>query len=144
MVKEINFDMDGTIADLYGYENWLDDLINERTKPYRIAKPLVNMRELGKELNRLQSIGYKINIISWTSKGGSKEYNARVARTKIEWLNHHISSVTFDEINIVNYGTPKSHLGNGILFDDEENNRNEWKGIAYNVNNIIEVLKSLE
>ena len=32
---------------------------------------------------------------------------------------------------------------NGILFADEEPNRNEWKGIAYDVNNIIEILKGI-
>ena len=33
---------------------------------------------------------------------------------------------------------------NGILFDDEEPNRNEWKGKAFDVNNIIEILKGIE
>ena len=32
---------------------------------------------------------------------------------------------------------------NAILFDDEVNNRNEWNGIAYDVNNILEVLGNL-
>ena len=36
----IYFDMDGTIADLYGVENWLNDLRTERTTPYEIATPL--------------------------------------------------------------------------------------------------------
>lgn len=143
MTRQINFDMDGTIADLYGNENWLDDLINERTKPYRNAKPLVDMRALSKELNRLQKVGYRITVISWLSKGGSAEYNEKVAHTKIEWLKRHLGSVHFDEINIVEYGTPKSTLGNGILFDDEEQNRKEWKGTAHDVHEIIEKLKAL-
>ena len=33
MTKAIYFDMDGTIADLYAVENWLDDLINFRPRP---------------------------------------------------------------------------------------------------------------
>ena len=32
---------------------------------------------------------------------------------------------------------------NGILFDDEIGNRNEWKGIAFDVDNIIEILKGI-
>ena len=32
----------------------------------------------------------------------------------------------------------------GYLFDDEEPNRKKWLGVAYDVNNIIEVLKNLK
>ena len=39
----INFDMDGTIANLYGVENWLEMLMAEDETPYAIAKPLVNL-----------------------------------------------------------------------------------------------------
>ena len=43
MAKElnitINFDMDGTIADLYGVKNWLSYLEAEDTTPYAIANP---------------------------------------------------------------------------------------------------------
>ncbi len=67
-MKAIYFDMDGTIADLYGVENWLDSLIHEQTKPYRVAKPLVNMRKLGRLLNLLKEQGYHIGIVSWLSK----------------------------------------------------------------------------
>ena len=41
MKKEIWFDMDGTIADLYGVENWLEMLIAEDPTPYAVAKPLL-------------------------------------------------------------------------------------------------------
>ena len=58
MVKAIYFDMDGTIADLYGVDGWLENLIAEQTKPYRMAKSLIDMRKLGKVLNHLQSLGF--------------------------------------------------------------------------------------
>ena len=78
MVKElnvtINFDMDGTIADLYGVKNWLPCLEAEDTTPYAIAKPLLNLSALARKLNTLQKNGYRLAIISWTSKSGSKEY----------------------------------------------------------------------
>ena len=41
MEKAIYFDMDGTIADLYGVDGWLDDLMNESTRPYAAAAPLL-------------------------------------------------------------------------------------------------------
>jgi hypothetical protein len=142
---KIFFDMDGTIANLYGVENWLPMLIAEDTKPYAVAKPMVNMNSLAKVLNRLQKEGHEIGIISWTSKGGSKEYNEAVAETKKAWLNKHLASVKFNEIHIVAYGTPKAIFANAeaILFDDEEPNRKAWTGKAYNVNEIIETLKKI-
>lgn len=143
MTKAIYFDMDGTIANLYGVDGWLDCIINEYTKPYREAKALVNMRQLGKELNRLKQNGYTIGIISWLAKGATNEYNERVAQTKRNWLAKHLSAVHFDEVHIVEYGTPKHTLGNGILFDDEEPNRANWIGKAYDVNDIIETLKAI-
>ena len=146
MNKAIYFDMDGTIAGLYQVEGWLNNLINEQTRPYREAKSLVDMRKLGKVLNTLQAEGYHIGIISWLSKNGSEEYNERVTTTKINWLKTHLGAVEFDEIKIVKYGTPKQEVVNfpeGILFDDEEPNRNNWKGTAFDVNNILEVLANL-
>lgn len=143
MTKAIYFDMDGTIANLYGVDGWLDCIINEYTKPYREAKALVNMRQLGRELNRLKQNGYTIGIISWLAKGATEDYNRRVAKAKRNWLAKHLSAVQFDEVHIVEYGTPKQTLGNGILFDDEEPNRMNWIGKAYDVNDIIETLKTI-
>jgi hypothetical protein len=141
--KIINFDLDGTIADLYGVQGWLTDLINSNVRPYAIAKPLVNMSSLARLLNKLQRKGYIINIISWLSKNGSSEYNKAVTETKKAWLKKHLPSVKFDNIFIVPYGTPKQTLSSGILFDDEEKNRVNWNGIAYNVNDIINTLKAV-
>lgn len=139
----IYFDMDGTIANLYGVDGWLEYLINKDTTPYEVAKPMINFSVFARLLHKLQRNGYTIGVISWTAKNSTKEYNTRVAKTKREWLIKHLPSVRFDEIHIVEYGTPKSTCGNGILFDDEEKNRLEWNGTAYNVNNILEVLRNL-
>ena len=57
-MREIWFDMDGTIADLYGVENWLEMLRNEDATPYRNARPLVRLNVLARLLNRLQREGY--------------------------------------------------------------------------------------
>lgn len=142
-MKKIYFDMDGTIANLYKVEGWLGYLINEDTTPYEVAQPMMNFSALARLLHKLQKNGYTIGIISWTAKNSTEEYNIRVARAKREWLKKHLPSVQFDEIHIVEYGTPKSTCGKGILFDDEEKNRLEWNGTAYNVSNILEVLKNL-
>lgn len=141
----IFFDMDGTIADLYGVENWLNYLRTFDTYPYENARPLLNLQVLARRLNRLIKAGYAVEIISWTSKSSTAEYDEAVAAAKIKWLGTHLKSVKFEKINIVAYGTPKDlfrHSENDILFDDEEQNRNNWNGIAYNVDKILEVLKN--
>ena len=146
MAATIFFDMDGTIADLYGVENWLDYLIASDTLPYAVAKPLLKLNSLARVLNRLQREGYRIGVISWLSKSGTEEYNNAVTETKKNWLKKHLASVHFDEINIVKYGTPKQMFArteNDILFDDEEKNRNNWTGKAFDVNAIIEILKGM-
>ena len=142
--REINFDMDGTIADFYGVDGWLDCLMNKDVTPYAKAKALVNLSALARVLNRLQRNGYKTCVISWLAKINDSDFNKEITKVKIQWLAKHLPSVKWDKITIVPYGTPKSTCGNGILFDDEENNRNEWAGIAYDVNNIIEILKNLK
>ena len=81
-MKSIYFDMDGTIVDFYGVENWLSSLKRSQTKPYRDARPLVSMRKLGNEIRRLQNLGYTVGIISWLAKNGSQEYNERVTEAK--------------------------------------------------------------
>lgn len=146
MTKAIYFDMDGTIANFYGVPNWLTCLEASDPTPYEVAQPLINMSHLARLLNRLQARGWHIGIVSWLSKCGTAEFNETVTATKMEWLNHHLKSVNWDEVVIVPYGVPKHEMvrfANGILFDDECRNRENWTGTAYDVDSIIETLKAL-
>lgn len=152
MERAIYFDMDGTIADLYGCDGWLADLTAKRSKPYRNAKPLVSMRKLAREIKRLQKLGYHVGIVSWLSKSGDDDYNVKVTKAKTDWLARHIGSVEWDEVEIVPYGTPKASVVNfpsGILFDDEQPNRFAWmaattKGMAFDQSHILEILAALQ
>ena len=146
--KIINFDLDGTIADLYGVDNWLDYLINSDPFPYAKAKPLINMNVLARKLNKLQKQGFEINVVSWLSKNSTKDYDKAVIKAKKSWLKQHLKSVHFDNIFIVPYGTPKHEVSSGILFDDEEPNRTNWNSIennyAFDVHDIFNTLKMFE
>lgn len=146
MKVTINFDMDGTIADLYGVENWLEYLEAENPFPYENAAPLLRLSTLARKLNALQRKGYEIAIISWLSKAGSRSYNDMVTVAKLGWLRKHLPSVNWDRITIVPYGTPKENFCNSpldILFDDEARNRDNWTGIAFDVQNIMEILREI-
>ena len=123
-------DMDGTIADLYGVDGWLDDLMAYRARPYEEATPLYDSIDLLETLSDLKDAGYKIGIISWLSKKPTAEYNERVIKAKKEWLKKQYLDLLLDEIIITAYGIKKSDTcrgyGKGILVDDEEQNRNAW------------------
>ena len=141
----INFDMDGTIADLYGVENWLEMLIAEDTTPYANARPLLHLSALARKLNALQRNGYNLAVISWLSKSVTDEYNEAVTAVKMARLKKHLPSVNWDRITIVPYGTPKQNFCENpldILFDDEAKNRDNWTGRAYDVQNIMEILRT--
>lgn len=145
-MRTIFFDLDGTIADLYGVENWLQYLLASNPFPYENAKPLLNLQALARVLNRLHRNGFRIEVISWLSKNSTPEYDEAVTLAKLRWLRTHLASVSFDEINIVSYGVCKDtfrHTATDILFDDEKPNREAWNGVAFGVENIIEILHSL-
>lgn len=146
MKKTIYFDLDGTLADLYGVNNWLLSLRSGDGSPYINAKPLLNMRTLARYLNKLQKQGYSIGVISWLSKGADNNYNEIVTTRKKRWLKKHLSSVKWNEIHIVKYGCPKHYIAKdkqGILFDDNEEVRSFWKGTSFDEKNILTVLKGL-
>lgn len=148
MTKALVFDMDGTIADLYGVEGWLADLQNENARPYKEAKPMYDTIVLNAILNVLKAQGWKIIVTTWLAKGSSKKYDAKVREAKIEWLAE--NNFPYDEIHLVKYGTTKAdctrkHGGFQILIDDNEKVRKGWNlGATVNAkNNIINTLINL-
>lgn len=148
MMKMLVFDMDGTIADFYGVENWLTYLQEESTVPYETAEPLYNMVELNRILQILKRRGWKICITTWLAKNATKEYNKAVTKAKKDWLEKY--DFPYDEIHCVKYGTTKANCtrkqgGFQILIDDNKKVRDGWKlGTTVNAeHSIIEFLTAL-
>ena len=148
MKKTLVFDMDGTIANLYGVENWLEDLNNYNARPYRVAEPLYDMDILNNVLELLKLQGWTIAVTTWLAMNSTKEYDALVRKEKREWLEKY--NFPFDEIHMVAYGTTKANCtrkngGFQILVDDNEKVRRGWTlGDTINANeNIIEKLVDL-
>ena len=142
---KIWFDMDGTIADLYGVENWLEMLIAHDETPYAIAKPIVNLSVLARLMNKVQRKGFEICIVSALAKDSTAEYDERVRNAKIKWLTSHLKSVHFDEIRFVPYWYTKNDVNTGVdvLFDDEERHLKKWTGTAVHASKMIETLKAI-
>ena len=96
-MRTIYFDMDGTIADLYGVEGWLPRLRNEDATPYLEARPLCDMDTLCRLLAEAKAMGYMVGIITWLSKEATKEYKRAVTRAKKEWIKEHMA-IEIDEM----------------------------------------------
>lgn len=147
MIKMLVFDMDGTIADLYGVDGWLDDLRTEKTRPYVEAKPLYDMDELVEILKTLQLMGWEIAVTTWLAKNATKAYNQAVTKVKKEWLTKY--NFPYDEIHCVKYGTTKANCtrkkgGFQIIFDDNEKIRKGWTlGASVDAKNMMDFLKAL-
>ena len=152
MLKMICFDMDGTIADLYGVENWLEKLRAYDASPYLTAEPMCDMEELAFLLEVAQHRGIEIRIISWLSKETTKDYDEMVRIAKRAWLK--AQGLPVDHFHGVAYGATKAdsvrkYLGNedtAILFDDNAKVRQGWHlGDTYDPTacDICEVLKKV-
>ena len=145
-MKAIYFDMDGTLADLYSYNNWLEMLHAEDTTPYEECGVLVDIEELRGVLDVFIAAGITIGVISWGAMGGSREYCRRTRKAKIEWCEKYFPNV-FTEYHVVKYGTPKHHvrkIKDSILVDDNKEVREAWKGETVDATkDIIELLREL-
>ena len=144
-MKAIYFDMDGTIANLYGYENWLDMLHVEDTTPYEDCDVLVNVNEMREVLNAFVLAGITIGVISWGAMGGSKDYCKRTRKAKKNWCDKYFPNL-FTEFHVVKYGTPKHTVRNikdSILVDDNADVRKAWKGQTVDASDPAQTVRKL-
>lgn len=139
----IYFDLDGTIADLYGFSGWLDCLQNEQTDPYTEAGLLVDGEQLRNFLAAGKAAGILFGVISWGAKNASSDYLKAIRRAKVAWLKRNDLLKYFDELHIIKYGTPKNRAAKdrtGVLVDDELQRWNVEKLVdANDFRNILNV-----
>ena len=131
-VKMVCFDMDGTIANLYAVNGWLDKLRKEDATPYKEALPMWDMQKLRQALLTLISRGVEVRIITWLSMNSSETYKKAVREAKKDWLA--VMGFPYTHFHAVQYGATKAdsvrrYLKEGetaILIDDNEQVRNGW------------------
>lgn len=151
-VKMICFDMDGTIADLYAVNNWLESLRSYDPTPYINANPMWDMTELAEVLMALQEVGIEIRIVTWLAKDSTPEYSKAVRLAKREWLTEY--GFPFDNFHGVRYGATKAdsvrrYLAEdetAILIDDNAKVREGWtlgEAVDPTATDIVEYIKGL-
>lgn len=118
--REIIFDMDGTIADLYSVKDWLPKLRTENPEPYIAAKPLYDMDTLNCIVSMLKDSGYLIKVVSWGSLNSSSDFLEKTKIAKEKWLEKY--KFPADEVYIIPYGESKNDYANidSILVDDNK------------------------
>lgn len=152
MIKEIVFDMDGSLNLFYSVPHWLEMLRAYDPTPYEVAEPMWDMRVLADTLKELMESGITISVVTWLSKESTPDYDEEVRKAKREWLDRY--GFPYDHFHGVKYGATKAdsvrkrlHDGEeAILFDDNAKVRKGWHlGATYDptAEDIIEVLKEL-
>ena len=123
----ILFDLDGTLGDLYGRKNWLEELTNE-IPIYEDLKPLVDMEKLNEIAYKLKSVGVDFGVVTWLSMGASENYEFITSMEKYRWCKKYIPFIT--EFECQPYGTPKQtnyHNRKCILIDDSAEIRADFE-----------------
>lgn len=128
-MKKIYFDMDGTVADLYGEKNWLNNLRNEREGSFINLRPLVDMNELAMVCHQLMNLGYSFGVITWLPMGASYEFERVCEEEKRAWVEEFMPWVS--EFYAQSYGVPKQYAPSKraaemILVDDNAEVRAMW------------------
>lgn len=152
MIKEICFDLDGSVCALYEVPGWLDMLRAYDPTPYEIAEPMWDMVELAQVLHELMTLGITISIVTWLSKCSTPEYDKEVREAKRKWLDRY--EFPYDHFHGVQYGATKAdsvrkriHDGEeAILIDDNAKVRDGWhlgETIDPTSTDLIEALKTL-
>lgn len=128
-MKKIYFDMDGTVADLYGEKNWLNNLRNEREGSFINLRPLIDMNELAMVCHQLMNLGYSFGVITWLPMGASYEFERVCEEEKRAWVEEFMPWVS--EFYAQSYGVPKQYAPSKraaemILVDDNAEVRAMW------------------
>lgn len=130
MLPTIALDMDGTLADLYRVQGWLETLQAHDARPYYDADTLHDMDYLNALIELYTDAGGHVCVVSWTAKGDIPHaYFTATQAAKMLWLREHLPAI--EDVRIVEYGTPKAlvvkDVRNTVLFDDEKQNRDAFR-----------------
>ena len=125
MKKIVYFDMDGTLADLYGVANVFKRLDTLDANVYSEAKPIDTYINMLKEFHNM---GYKVVILSCLGMISDKQFDRDTVRNKGLWLDKYVGREYIDErIYIPNTKHKEQYIRDyGILVDDDDRVLMNW------------------
>lgn len=127
----IAFDLDGTLFDLYGKENWLELLRSENPSAFEgDFLPEIAISNLYSIMEKLANIGVIFEVITWLPKFASADYENKCSAVKKRWVKENLPFIT--NTACISYGVPKQKAinrktGKMYLIDDNEEVGKVWK-----------------
>ena len=131
---KVYFDLDGTLFNLYGKENWLEMLESETAGVFQGSESdlmeNIDLEELYEGIQALANYGVEFNVITWLPMQASREYEEICAKEKTEWVRKVLPFI--NEVVCQPYGTPKQkgiskRANTMILIDDNKEVCDMWK-----------------
>lgn len=148
--KILALDMDGTIYDLYGQEGWLYALENGDSTIFTTGQPLVNMEDLRELINKKQTEGWIVGVITWLPKEATPQYAEDCTRAKYQWLESVGIMDCLQFFSPLPYGTNKKsglpfRAEYNVLVDDNNEVCQSWEDYKRkNVYKAVPVLTGYE
>lgn len=127
MKKRVYLDMDGTIANLYKINNWLERLQREDKTIFLECEKMVSQEKL---FEIFPKKSYEIIILSMTPKNCSEDYHKQVASQKNKWLDKNFPLLNKRIYLKYGYNKNLKNSKNAILIDDSKAIRDTYKGIT--------------
>lgn len=127
----ICFDLDGTLFDLYGKNNWLEKLETEKPEVFRgDFLPEIDVTKLFLIMAKLAAMKVRFEVITWLPKYASKKFERECTKEKIKWVKNNLPFI--DNISCISYGVPKQtavskKTSKIFLIDDDEKVGRVWE-----------------
>lgn len=155
-MKTIYFDLDGTLFNLYGKNDWLKRLEAEDETVFNDEHKtdffFNGSKEFNSVINKLMESNVCFEVITWLPMNASKEYENKCEIVKRKWVEKNLPFVR--KVHCLSYGIPKQTATNRhskdekILIDDSAQVCQTWNTKAmrksYNINKRFTALDALK
>ena len=139
--SHIIFDLDGTLYNLYGIDNWLKKVESGDPSVFTEGETLVNTEALNKKIEVFKKMGCTFSVVTWLPMGATDKYKKECYSRKMNWCRENLPTIS--EVNIIDYGIGK-HLyrkkdkfnyliDDNLEINDKFNKINNCKGMGLNL-----------